>query len=225
MENPFLEKQKILLMNNSTDVFYIVYQSLEIRLDGIIDSTEWDEATVISSLKSPWAFDRKNHTVFRCFFSDHYFNFSFNVIDKDIKVINNSDKHTVAEGDRVELFLSPTPTLDTYYCLEIAPNGKVLDYKAKFYRKFDTTWCFKGCEVASKLTDKGYAIEGRLPITEMKKLHLDLQKGFHMGVYRADCMSLGDSFDWYTWIDPLNKTPDFHVPASFQLCRIRDKHN
>ena len=212
-------------MNNSTDIFYIIYQALDINLDGIIDSKKWKGATVIKNLRSPWASGKKDYTVFRCYFSDCYFNFSFDVIDNDIKVINNSDKNVVAKGDRVEIFLSPSLTLNTYYCLEMASNGNLLDYKAEFYRRFDTTWNFNGCEVISKLSDKGYVIEGRLPITEMKKLNLDHHKGFYMGIYRADCSIIGDSFNWYTWIDPFNKTPDFHIPSSFQLCRIRDKHN
>lgn len=121
---------------------------------------------------------------------------------------------------RVKVILIQPETHRIELSLEIAPNGKVFDYKAEFYRKFDTTWHLKDVKLLpNRQRQRLCNCEGRLPITEMKKLRLDLQKGFHMGVYRADCMSLGDSFDWYTWIDPLNKTPDFHVPSSFQLCR------
>ena len=50
----------------------------------------------------------------------------------------------MAKEDRVELFFSNLTTLSEYYCIEIDPLGRILDYSAKHNRKFDENWDVKG---------------------------------------------------------------------------------
>src|SRR5690554_1057501 len=87
--------------------FLIEHHKSEIHLDGNIGEIEWSRATNISSLYSPWGPTERDSTIFRCFFSQNYFNFCFEVIDRTITTLEYMDEMTVAKGDRVELFFSP----------------------------------------------------------------------------------------------------------------------
>lgn len=202
------------------DMFNIEFKKKDIKLDGVINEEEWENTSIINKFSSPWNLSEKDNTEFRCFFSKKFFNFSFKVFDNKLKYCEETDKQYVIKGDRVELFFSPTLALEKYYCLEISPNGIIYDYLAKYYRIFDDTWSFKGCEIVSKINEEGYIVEGRILIAELAKLSLNIYKGFYMGVYRADCKIIGESFDWFTWIDPKTETPDFHVSETFKFCKL-----
>lgn len=203
------------------DIFNIEFKKTSIQLDGVINEVEWKNSSIINNLKSPWNIYENDRTEFRCFFSDKFFNFSFKVLDNELKYIRDFDKKYVIKGDRVELFFSPNLTLKEYYCLEISPQGIIYDYLANYYRIFDDTWSFFGCEVVSQISREGYIVEGKILIAEFERLFLDIYKGFYMGIYRADCTVIGESFDWFTWKDPKTDVPDFHIPETFQYCRLK----
>ena len=97
------------------DILLIEHRASEIQVDGNIEESEWDNATTITDLCSPWVPTAKDHTVFKCFHSGQYFNFYFSVIDKTITCKDSKDEFVVTEGDRVEIFFSPTPDLNKYH--------------------------------------------------------------------------------------------------------------
>lgn len=203
------------------DIFKIGFKKTDIQLDGVIKEEEWRNSSIINKLKSPWNINENDRTEFRCFFSEKFFNFSFKVFDSELKYSREFDKRHVINGDRVELFFSPNLTLKEYYCLEISPQGIIYDYLASYYRVFDDTWSFRGCEAVSQINKEGYIVEGKILINEMEKLHINIFKGFYMGVFRADCKFIGESFNWFTWRDPKNDVPDFHIPGTFQYCKLK----
>ena len=128
---------------------------------------------------------------------------------------------SVAKGDRVELFFSPTSDLSLYYCMEINPYGHTLDYKAEFYRNFDSIWDFTNLEISSTLTLDGYIVEGRIPITELNNLDIVLNKGFYFGIFRADFIEKNENtVIWYSWQNPTSKKPDFHITSAFRKSKI-----
>jgi hypothetical protein len=191
-------------------------------LDGNIGKEEWNGVTTITNLRSPWKPAERDSTIFRCYSSHKYFNFCFEVIDRNMTVFDYTDELTVAKGDRVELFFSPSIKLHPYYCLEINPNGHILDYKAQLYRKFDYSWNFNHCSIVGKITPTGYVVEGRMSISELEKLGIDFNKGFHLGVFRADFTEKKeDAVIWYSWIKPHVKEPDFHIPSAFGKCKLK----
>ena len=203
------------------DILLIEHRASEIQVDGNIEESEWNNATTITDLCSPWVPTAKDHTVFKCFHSRQYFNFYFSVIDKTITCKDSKDEFVVTEGDRVEIFFSPTPDLNKYYCIEIAPNGNTLDYAAQFYRKFDYSWDFEHLAVISRITPAGYVVEGRVSLIELEKLHIDFKKGFYLGIFRADFTEENeDSVIWYSWKHPRVTNPDFHIPSAFGKCKL-----
>lgn len=133
------------------------------------------------------------------------------------------DKREVVNSDRVELFFAADVDLQKYYCLELDPFGRILDYSASYYREFDYDWSWPQDELAvdSKLVEKGYQVELVLSKASLKQLGLIQSNMIHMGVFRADCKGVGRGgtspkrFDWISWVDPGTKMPDFHVPGAF----------
>lgn len=70
--------------------------------------------------------------------------FTFSVADATPCFLpQTSSKRDLEREDRVELYFSPTADLSKpYYCAEIDPLGRVLDYRAAYYRDFDYSWGF-----------------------------------------------------------------------------------
>jgi hypothetical protein len=204
------------------DTFLNEYHTSEIQIDGDIDGMEWSRSTTLTDLYSPWAPAERDSTIFRCFFSQKYFNFCFEVIDRTLTVLEYTDEITVAKGDRVELFFSPSSKLSSYYCLEINPNGYILDYKAQLYRKFNYLWNFNHRDIVGKITSTGYVVERRISLSELKKIDIDLDKGFCLGIFRADFTGENEnSVIWYSWLNPHTKDPDFHIPSAFGKCKMK----
>ena len=211
------------LQEKANTAFLIESHTPEIQLDGIIEESEWSVASILTNLHSPWVPEKLDSTIFRCYISENYFNFCFEVVDRTITVLKYEDEMSVAKGGRVELFFSSTSNLSRYYCMEINPYGHVLDYKAEFYRNFDNIWNFIDLAINSTLTHNGYIVEGRIPILELNKLDIDLSNGFYFGVFRADFTEENkDSVIWHTWQKPISKEPDFHISSAFGKSKIND---
>ena len=83
-------------------------------------------------------------------------------------------------------FMSKDPEMKTY-CAEIDPKGKVMDYEAHNYRKFDFNWNFKDLKLATSVGKDSYRVEGSISLKTLRKLGLISPEGeIRMGVYRAD---------------------------------------
>ncbi len=134
------------------------------RIDGVLGEDEWPEERWESGLVFPWR-DRpppRPRSSFRADGAALYF--AFWVADEDVVVIDGppGDESLVARGDRVELFLARDEKLREYYSIEIDPRGRVLDYRARFYRHFDEEWDCPGLDVAARRRPGGYDVEGRI---------------------------------------------------------------
>ena len=185
-----------------------------IGVDGVLDEAVWDAIEPITGLHSPWGDQGKDATILKVFLTDCHFNFGFQVVDSTLTLFDYDDELTVAKEDRVELFFSKDSTLNEYHCIEIDPLGRVLDYSAAHYRKFDEAWDFQGVTVHARLTSIGYTVEGMIPLPTLKQLGIG--KKHLLGVFRADYKSeKTDDVVWYSWIRPMSKDPDFHIPSAF----------
>jgi len=106
--------------------------------------------------------------------------------------------------------------------METNPNGYILDYNAQFYREFNYLWNFNHRAIVGKITSTGYIVEGRISLSELKKLGLDLGKGFCLSIFRANFTGENeDSVIWYSWLNPHTQDPDFHVPSAFGKCKLK----
>lgn len=192
----------------------IPFSENEIKVDGVIDEAVWEEAVSVENLIAPWEKNIADKTKFRAFVSNEYFNFYFHVEDNTLTTVPFEKELSVASEDRVELFFSSDTTLAVYYCIEIDPEGNVLDYSAKHYREFDENWDFKNKKVATKITDATYVVEGRISLKELNEL--GISNTFQLGIFRADFKSQKtDDVTWFSWIKPDSTDPDFHIPSAF----------
>src|SRR5215471_16276202 len=72
---------------------------------------------------------------------------TFHVEDADIVVLDKlRDEEDEVFEDRVEVYLSRDDEMKDYYCFEVDSRGRVFDYHASYFRKFDTKWKFEGLE-------------------------------------------------------------------------------
>ena len=146
--------------------------------------------------------------------------FFFDVTDSNIVIFPDTDEGSVARGDRVEMFFSADPDMKEYYCLEIDPSGKVLDYKASFYRDFDRDWDLRGLQTSGRITDKGYSVEVAIPVEWYRQTEISsMRQGTRIiaGIYRGEFSRTRDGRidqSWISWQDPRTDKPDFHIPSA-----------
>ena len=179
----------------------------------------WSKSRALTTFIFPWNDEAPPATIFRALHDTKYFYFRFDVIDTDILVSRASnDKMSVLDSDRVEIFFRSDEKMKPYYGIEIDPLGRVLDYKADFYRKFDYTWRWNGITVRAGYTLNGYRVWGCLPVESLINLGLIKENKLQVGLFRGKCFSdpAGEiSFKWISWVKPDSETPDFHISSAF----------
>jgi len=175
--------------------------------------------------KSPWDDSPYGKTRFRAVADRDTLYFCFEAADSTPITQPFTRELDVADGDRVEIFLSPDSTMASYYCFELGPTGDNLDYHGQFYRNFDDRWNLEGLRTATRQTPSGYVVEGVIPMAFLKKLSPGNEGylTFYMGLYRAEYrkpFTEENPVQWICWVDPQTPEPDFHVPASLRPVQI-----
>ena len=172
------------------------------------------------ALHAPWS-GLDNDTHFDCHSTAERFFFRFEVRDSTLTLTEPfTSERGVDPEDRVELFFAPDAALEQpYYCAEIDAMGRVMDYKAEYYRKFDFDWDFATMETRAERTPWGYRVAGSVTRAELESLGLDLGKGFWMGVFQGEATPGADIL-WYSLVPTEDETPDFHQPKVFFPCRM-----
>lgn len=204
---------------------YLTYaeNSSKIKVDGKLGYDEWNDTKQEKSFTFPWQGRTPPATEFYAKVDAKYFYFAYGVEDPNIIMVDSNNESDVAKGDRVEIFFAKSLDLKEYYCLEIGPSGRVLDYKASFYRVFDDSWDFPNLMTEANIHQVGYTVEGKIPIEVLKALGVyNLGKAkscFLIGLYRAEfshnTTSKEPKAEWISWVRPDTKDPDFHVSSSF----------
>ena len=194
----------------------------EIKVDG--DGKDWDSKPLVLGLTAPWNGPIKDSTVIYICHDKKNLYFLFKIKDDNLIYDDREGEEAVNYRDRAEIFLSKDEKLSTYFCAEIDPQAKVLDYEAHFYRDFNFEWDFKQLIVASQLENDGYVVEGALPIEWLKSSQLLSDDGeMFIGLYRANAIEPenDESIVWCSWIVPDSKDPDFHIPCSLGKLRLQ----
>ncbi len=198
-----------------------VHSGVEVILDGKPTEDVWKQIPSEKSFSFPWREETPPRTEFRAFLSEDTLYIYFKAIDSDIVLFDDQGERVVEKEDRVEVFFAVDPELNEYYCVEVDPLGRVMDYRASYYRQFDYAWTFEGLEAAAHRGDSGYSVEMAIPTRALEGLGLLSLKGgvrFRAGLFRAEFRrGPGGEVEerWMSWCKPDSETPDFHVPSSF----------
>lgn len=188
---------------------------------------DWSSANLLRDFTYPWISETVPKMSFRALWDDLRFYFRFDVEDKNVFTVSETNhKMEVLNSDRVEIFFRINSRLNPYYCLEIDPLGRILDYKAFYYRRFDYKWQWPGKKqimVHVSQTDPGYCVEGWLTLYSLRKLLLLQNNTLQAGLFRGQCLGLNEEkgrFRWISWVPPSSEKPDFHIPSSFGMIRL-----
>lgn len=198
----------------------------DIAVSGKGEDPQWREANALTDFHYPWENETTPYTEFRALHSEEWVYFLFRIKDNDVNIRQeNNDKREVAASSRAEIFFRIDDKLKPYYCLEIDPLGRVLDYEATYHRNFNVSWSWPANQLIIKseqLTD-GYVVEFAISKKSLKQLGLLRRDVLQAGLFRANCSHTangGEEFKWISWMKPESETPDFHIPSSFGLLRL-----
>lgn len=217
-------------------------------MDGHLDEAQWSLATIESDFIFPWEERIAPDTDFRALCDNDYFYFAFHVMDADLFVLADlpEEGYAVFE-DRVEMYFARDDRMQSYYCIEIDPHGRTMDYRGAYYRQLDLSWHCPGLETQGAIFGQGYTVEGRIPLATFLDLGFPAFRPgakIHFGLFRAEFShdrsgkpveqkgnihNLGRRIDgpppleaWMSWVDPNITTPDFHVPSALGWLRISE---
>lgn len=217
-------------MNNLLKIYtvkQIEQNQLEITGKGF-DSL-WDEANVLVDFCSPWDNEKIKEIEFKALWSKDTFFFRFQVNDSEIHIDTTDNTiNSINNSDRVELFFRTNDSLDPYYCLEIDPTPRIMDFKAHPNKQFDFNWKWpsKDIIVKSSINKKRFTVEATISIASITKLGLIKDGKIEAGIYRAKYNKLKDgSYEptWITWVNPNTESPNFHTPSSFGVLLLENE--
>ncbi|GGZ86093.1 carbohydrate-binding family 9-like protein [Algibacter mikhailovii] len=188
----------------------------------------WDKAIVLNDFASPWENTVIDDIEFRALHNSENLFFQFKVYDSKIH-INQADNSYVSIGnsDRVELFFRTNESLDPYYCLEIDPISRMMDFKARPNKLFDYNWNWPKTDISikSKICKECFVVEVAISFFSLKAFNLIHDNIIEAGIFRAkyrkqECGAYKPT--WITWVNPLTEIPDFHGPTSFGRLKLEN---
>ncbi|MEX0361413.1 MAG: sugar-binding protein [Allomuricauda sp.] len=189
----------------------------------------WKSAESLHTFHQPWRQEKCPEILFKALHDDEYLYLKYVVQDAHVLLYDGDNgKMDVTQSDRVEIFISADPQLQSYYCLEIDPSGRILDYSASYHREFDYQWTWPDGHifVTADIGSTDYQVDIRISKHSLNQLGLIHNNAFYAGIYLGHCVALPDEgkqnarLNWLTWIDPLVEDPDFHVPSSFGILEL-----
>ena len=191
--------------------------------NNLMSEENWEGVKAVSDFCLPWSKAYPQTTKFKATFDDRNLYMVFYAIDSSLVIEDTISKELdIAQEDRVEVYFSQKESLKEYYCFEIDPMGRILDYRAKFYRKFNDKWDAKSLKVESAITEYGYNVMLLVPLEEVEKMGIDVSRSFSFGIFRADFRKVENKIEenWVSWVDPQSENPDFHSPKAFGLMNL-----
>lgn len=187
----------------------------------ILDSFFWEKADCLIDFTSPWNNDPVLRIEFRSLWDQENFYFNFRVFDTDVYMDQkDSSVDSICNSDRVELFFRSNDKLDPYYCLEIDPSTRLLDFEARPNKIFDYNWKWpeNHIKLESSTDDVSFTVAGAISIASLEELDLIHDNIIETGVYRAKFFKdKNGNYEptWITWVNPNTPEPNFHIASSF----------
>ena len=193
----------------------------QLSINGKADDGLWEMADILTDFGSPWRDLPVTTTEFRALWDDENLYFMFRVLDTSIHIDKKGiGNESINVSDRVELFFRQDDSLTPYYCLEIDPTPRIMDFKAFPNRVFDFNWNWpeKNLIVKSHSDANGFIVEGSISRASLEKLNLIQNSKIETGIFRAKYEKMDASVYepiWISWVDPKTETPNFHIASSF----------
>ncbi|MEP5338740.1 MAG: carbohydrate-binding family 9-like protein [Algibacter sp.] len=191
------------------------------------DDDLWSKAIVLNDFSSPWEDIKETKTEFKALWDGDHLFFCFHVMDSTIHIDNTDNSfNSINVSDRVELFFRVNASLNPYYCLEIDPSPRIMDFKALANKKFDFNWNWPKTDlfVKSYSNRNGFSVEGKISIASLEALNLiNDRRIIETGIFRAKYYKVKDSTyepAWMSWVNPETETPNFHTPSSFGILKL-----
>ena len=195
----------------------------QLIITGKGDHPLWETAHSLTDFSSPWSALQDTTTAFKALWDDENLYFMFKVVDTHIHIDQKTNgNESINVSDRVELFFRQDESLTPYYCLEIDPSPRIMDFKALPNRVFDFNWNWpeNNLTVKSHSDSNGFIVEGKISKASLEKLNLIHNNTIEAGIFRAKYVKVNAaSYEpiWITWVNPNTESPDFHIATSFGL--------
>ena len=193
-----------------------------------IFNIDWERANSLVDFCSPWDNKPLNKMEFKALHDSDNIYFRFEVADKSFHIHPSDDKNnSINNSDRVELFFKSDNNLNPYYCLEIDPTGRVMDFMAFPNKQFDFTWSWPShyLTVHSIKKADAFTVEIRISKKSLRELSLlkgnNLETGIYTAKYHINEQNLYEP-TWITWVNPITDSPNFHTASSFGILELQD---
>ena len=203
-------------------VYHVKKVASDFEISGKGEQEIWNQAALLTDFRLPWDKTLAQPTSFRALWTDNFYYFFYDVIDLDIVAPGEArNQLNVLPSDRIEIFFKANGQMSPYYCLEMDPKGRVLDYLARYYRDtdFDWEWPENELEVKASIKKDGYMVEGKISLNSLRDLQLLADDhSMDVGLFRGDFYHLNASktdVRWISWVSPESEKPDFHIPSAF----------
>jgi len=197
-----------------------------IVVDGKLDDRAWQAAPVIDFV-FPWDFQTgaKQKTAARLLWDDDYLYVSYDCEDADITAQFLERDDPTYRDDAVEIFINANPSQSgSYFGLEMNARAVLYDYLAYNARYFFKRFNMQGVKLATSIQgtlnmsgdkDQGWSLEVAIPWINFEEIAKRPAPG---AVWRAN-LNRWDGVEpnrrLSMWSDPLQKTPQPHVPERF----------
>ncbi|MEC3908243.1 sugar-binding protein [Tamlana sp. 2201CG12-4] len=192
-----------------------------LKIDGTGTNSIWEKAKVLDDFCSPWDPDTIKKIEFKALWDSENLYFNFKVYDNKVHLITKDNSNdSIDNSDRVELFFRSNHKMTPYYCLEIDPKPRLMDFKALPGKVFDFDWNWpsEDIKVKSLIRETDFCVEGTISLKSLTKYNLLKHGIIETGVYRAKYNQISRNHYepiWITWVNPKTETPNFHTPSSF----------
>jgi len=197
------------------------------HITGRGDNPEWKKAVTLTDFAYPWETEKAPATSFAALWDGDWLYCLYRVKDDSVvTIVNKNNKLEVGACDRVEIFMMHDSTmLPYYYCLEMDATGRVLDYRAAYYRKMDYSWNWPTNRffIKTATVPDGYTVEIAISIQSLTELGLLQNKRLQAGLFRAERKSMTEGtagLHWISWVKPNSAKPDFHISSAFGVLAL-----
>jgi hypothetical protein len=193
----------------------------QLNISGNGDDKLWDNAIILTDFTSPWSTDKVSEITFKALWDREKLFFNFTVFDTEIHIEKQDDSNeSIGNSDRVELFFRRDDSLNPYYCLEIDPSARIMDFIAQPNKNFNFNWNWPQNDliVKSSINATSFTVEGSISIESLKSFNLIKNNIIETGLFRAKyTKTQNECFEptWITWVNPNTETPNFHIASSF----------